>query len=705
MIDFYKKYFQHITIWHLIFLIGFLGVIMSMHNIFDQIMKQPNHVMELINVLENPKKNVKIKEIKPKIVRSIPTLYDLQVKILDTSDNVVGKEKIITYYSVSDKIYHKIIDIIVDKSQNDSSYQKILDNPHTDPPYLGFGPLVDAIGFILPLISCYLLYSLFKSTTNKFFEQMGEKYIGKKDQVDLLSNITFKNIAGFSEEKIEMQEIIDFLKYPQKYKDMGARIPKGVLLSGPPGTGKTLLAKAVAGEAGVAFFATSGSEFVEKYVGVGASRVRHLFQKAAQHSPCIIFIDEVESLAHKRGTRSHHSEHDNTLNQLLVELDGFNSNTEIIVIAATNKPELLDSAILRPGRFDRRFTINLPSARDRRAILELHSKNKRFSPEVNLNEIAEETIGFSGAQLEGVLNESALLAVRRRSLTIEPQDVNEAIDRILIGSTRKKDFLSKKEKKLVAYHEAGHGVLAVVLDNIEKVRKITIIPRGSVGGYNIISPDSESSNFKSRKKLIINIAISLGGRAAEEIFLDDISNGAYADFDHASHVARTMVIKYGMSKVGLVQFSQSERNFSDSKASEIDLEVKNIINECYQLAKITLLKHKNFVNNLVKYLLKIETLVTKDVAEIYLTGKLGWFDQEQNENLGHLQNENNIPGETSNDTFNENVDDLSNQNDTLGEASNDKFDNSDVTNNKESSDDISDNKKTENEDLSKKSNN
>ncbi|MDV3166420.1 MAG: AAA family ATPase ['Waltheria sp.' little leaf phytoplasma] len=684
MIDFYKKYFQHITIWHLIGIIGFLGVIMSMNNIFDQIMKQPNHVMELINVLENPKKNVKVKEIKPKIVRSIPTLYDLQVKILDTSDDILGKEKIITYYSVSDKIYHKIIDIIVEKSQNDSSYQTILDNPHTDPPYLGFGPLVDAIGFILPLISCYLLYSLFKSTTNKFFEQMGEKYIGKKDQVDLLSNITFKNIAGFSEEKIEMQEIIDFLKYPQKYKDMGARIPKGVLLSGPPGTGKTLLAKAVAGEAGVAFFATSGSEFVEKYVGVGASRVRNLFQKAAQHSPCIIFIDEVESLAHKRGTRSHHSEHDNTLNQLLVELDGFNSNTEIIVIAATNKPELLDSAILRPGRFDRRFTINLPSARDRRAILELHARNKRFSPEVNLNEIAEETIGFSGAQLEGVLNESALLAVRRRSLTIEPQDINEAIDRILIGSTRKKDFLSKKEKKLVAYHEAGHGVLAVVLDNIEKVRKITIIPRGSVGGYNIISPDSESSNFKSRKKLIINIAIALGGRAAEEIFLDDISNGAYADFDHASHIARTMVIKYGMSKVGLVQFSQSERNFSDSKASEIDLEVKNIINECYQLAKLTLLKHKNFVNNLVKYLLKIETLVTKDVAEIYSTGKLSWFDQEQNENLGYLPNQN--------------------QNDTLGEASNDKLNNSDVINNNESFDDISENKKSENEDLSKKSN-
>ncbi|MDO7983643.1 AAA family ATPase [Candidatus Phytoplasma fabacearum] len=683
MIDFYKKYFQHITIWHLVCLIGFFGIIMSMHNIFDQIMKQPNHVMELINVLENPKKNVKIKEIKPKIVRSIPTLYDLQVKIVDTSYDFIGKEKIIIYNSVSDKIYHKIIDIIAEKSKTDSSYQTILENPQTEPPYFGFGPLVDAIGFILPLISCYLLYSLFKSTTAKFFEQMGDKYIGKKEQGDLASNVTFQNIAGFSEEKIEMQEIIDFLKYPQKYKEMGARIPKGVLLSGPPGTGKTLLAKAVAGEAGVAFFATSGSEFVEKYVGVGASRVRNLFQKASQHAPCIIFIDEVEGLAHKRGARNHHSEHDNTLNQLLVELDGFNSNTEIIVIAATNKPEVLDSAILRPGRFDRRFTINLPSARDRRAILELHAKNKRFSSEVNLSEIAEETIGFSGAQLEGVLNESALLAVRRRSLTIEPQDVNEAIDRILIGSTRKKDFLSKKEKKLVAYHEAGHGVLAVVLDNIEKVRKITIIPRGSAGGYNIISPDSESSNFKSRKKLIINIAISLGGRAAEEIFLDDISNGAYSDFDRASQIARTMVIKYGMSKVGLVQFSESKRDFSDSKASEIDLEVKNIINECYQLAKLTLLENKYFVNNLVKYLLKIETLVTKDIEEIYLTGKLSWFDQEQNENLGYLND----------------------QNDTIETKSNDK-NNSDLINNNESSDDSSDTKETsENKDLSKKFNN
>ncbi|MDO8030221.1 AAA family ATPase ['Planchonia careya' phytoplasma] len=634
MIDFFKKHFQHFTIWHIVGFITFFGMMLSMNNIFDQVIKKPNPVMELLNILENPKNNIKIKKIKPKIVRSIPTLYDLVVTTVETTDNIFFEQEHKTiYHSVSEKIYNQIIDIILAKSKNDSSYQVILDNPYTDPPYLGFGPLVDAIGFIIPLISCYVLYSLFKSTTSKFFEQIGEKYTGKKEQIDFKSDVTFKNIAGFSEEKIEMQEIIDFLKYPQKYKDIGARIPKGVLLSGPPGTGKTLLAKAVAGEAGVAFFATSGSEFVEKYVGVGASRIRNLFQKAAQYSPCIIFIDEVEGLAHKRGAISHNSEHDNTLNQLLVELDGFGSNTEIIVIAATNQPEMLDSAILRPGRFDRRFTINLPSARDRKAILELHAKNKHFSPNVNLSEIAEQTIGFSGAQLEGVLNESALLAARRRSLYIEPQDVNEAIDRILIGSTVKKDFLSKKEKKLVAYHEAGHGVLAVVLDNIEKVRKITIIPRGSVGGYNLISPDSENSNLKSRKKLIIDIAISLGGRAAEEIFLDDISNGAYADFNHASDIARKMVIEYGMSNVGLVQFSQVERNFSDSKASEIDLEVKNIIAECYQLAKKALLDNKIFVHNLVDYLLKVETLVTKDVKEIYLTGKLSWFDQEKNSNL------------------------------------------------------------------------
>ncbi|MDV3139794.1 MAG: AAA family ATPase [Sweet potato little leaf phytoplasma] len=655
-----------------------------MNNIFDQVIKKPNPVMELLNILENPKNNIKIKKIKPKIVRSIPTLYDLVVTTSENTDSIFfEQEHRIIYHSVSEKIYNQIIDIILAKSKNDSSYQTILDNPYTEAPYLGFGPLVDAIGFIIPLISCYVLYSLFKSTTSKFFEQMGEKYTGQKEQIDFKSDITFKNIAGFSEEKIEMQEIIDFLKYPQKYKDIGARIPKGVLLSGPPGTGKTLLAKAVAGEAGVAFFATSGSEFVEKYVGVGASRIRNLFQKAAQYSPCIIFIDEVEGLAHKRGAISHNSEHDNTLNQLLVELDGFGSNTEIIVIAATNQPEMLDSALLRPGRFDRRFTINLPSARDRKAILELHAKNKHFSPNVNLSEIAEQTIGFSGAQLEGVLNESALLAARRRSLYIEPQDVNEAIDRILIGSTVKKDFLSKKEKKLVAYHEAGHGVLAVVLDDIEKVRKITIIPRGSVGGYNLISPDSENSNLKSRKKLIIDIAISLGGRAAEEIFLDDISNGAYADFNHASDIARKMVIEYGMSNVGLVQFNQVERNFSDSKASEIDLEVKNIIAECYQLAKKSLLDNKIFVHNLVDYLLKVETLVTKDVKEIYLTGKLSWFDQEKNSNL-----------------------DFPDDKDVkLIEEQNDISNVSDIIKNNEPSDNISDPKKSEKKDLSEKNNN
>ena len=441
---------------------------------------------------------------------------------------------------------------------------------------------------------------------------------------------TFKVVAGLKEEKEEVQELIDFLKNPKKFTKMGARIPKGVLLVGPPGTGKTLLAKAVAGEAKVPFFYISGSDFVELFVGVGASRVRDMFKQAKQTAPCLIFIDEIDAVGRERGTGlgGGHDEREQTLNQLLSEMDGFSENEGIIIIAATNRPDVLDPALLRPGRFDRQVTVGRPDVKEREEILKVHAKNKILAPSVKLKHIAERTPGYSGADLENLLNEAALLAVRRDKDAITMDEIDEASDRVLMGPAKTSRKVTEYEKKIVSYHEAGHAVSGIVLPNGEEVHKITIIPRGMAGGYTQMLPKEERTLVYTKKELEEQIITLLSGRVSEEIFLNEISTGASDDLKRATKIARSMVTEYGMSSLGAVQLEhRSEsvflgrdynqtKNFSDQVALEIDKEVRKIIDECYAQAKEILKKHKNLVEVLAKVLAEKETLTKEEIEDI-----------------------------------------------------------------------------------------
>ena len=441
---------------------------------------------------------------------------------------------------------------------------------------------------------------------------------------------TFKDVAGLKEEKEEVQELIDFLKNPKKFTKMGARIPKGVLLVGPPGTGKTLLAKAVAGEAKVPFFYISGSDFVELFVGVGASRVRDMFKQAKQTAPCLIFIDEIDAVGRERGTGlgGGHDEREQTLNQLLSEMDGFSENEGIIIIAATNRPDVLDPALLRPGRFDRQVTVGRPDVKEREEILKVHDKNKILAPSVKLKHIAERTPGYSGADLENLLNEAALLAVRRNKDAITMDEIDEASDRVLMGPAKTSRKVTEYEKKIVSYHEAGHAVSGIVLPNGEEVHKITIIPRGMAGGYTQMLPKEERTLVYTKKELEEQIITLLSGRVSEEVFLNEISTGASDDLKRATKIARSMVTEYGMSSLGAVQLEhRSEsvflgrdynqtKNFSDQVALEIDKEVRKIIDECYAQAKEILKKHKNLVEVLAKVLAEKETLTKEEIEDI-----------------------------------------------------------------------------------------
>ena len=443
--------------------------------------------------------------------------------------------------------------------------------------------------------------------------------------------VTFKDVAGLNEEKEEVKELIDFLKNPKKFQKLGARIPKGVLLVGPPGTGKTLLAKAVAGEAKVPFYYISGSDFVELFVGVGASRVRDMFKQAKQSAPCLIFIDEIDAVGRQRGTGlgGGHDEREQTLNQLLTEMDGFGANEGIIIIAATNRPDVLDPALLRPGRFDRQVTVNLPDVREREAILNVHAKGKTFEEGVNLKRIAERTPGYSGADLENLLNESALLAVRRNKDAIGMDEIDEASDRVLMGPAKVSRKVTDYEKNIVAYHESGHAVLGIELPNGEEVHKITIIPRGMAGGYTQMLPKEERTLVATKDELLQRITSYLGGRVAEELFCGEISTGASDDFKRATQIARSMVTEYGMSDLGPVQFehksgevflgrdyTNSNKNYSDTVALEIDKEIRKIINECYKNAKDILSKNKGLVEALAKTLYEKETITKEEIEEV-----------------------------------------------------------------------------------------
>ncbi len=452
--------------------------------------------------------------------------------------------------------------------------------------------------------------------------------------------VTFKDVAGCDEEKEELVEIIDFLKNPKKYNEIGARIPKGVLLFGPPGTGKTLIAKAVAGEAGVPFFSISGSDFVEMFVGVGASRVRDMFKTAKQNAPCIVFIDEIDAVGRQRGAGmgGGHDEREQTLNQLLVEMDGFNNNTGIIIMAATNRPDVLDPALLRPGRFDRQITISNPDVKGREAILKVHARNKHLEPGVKLGDIAQRTPGFSGADLENVLNEAALLTARANRKVISMKDIDEAIDRVMMGPAKKSKKYTDTERRLVAYHEAGHAVIGIKLENASEVQKITIVPRGQAGGYNLMMPKEETF-FHTKSQMLETITGFLGGRVAEEIMFNEVSTGASNDFQNATQLARAMVTEYGMSDLGPVQYETpggpvflgrdylKEKNFSDQVALEIDREQRKIIEECYQKAKEVISSNMDLLTNIAEYLLKVETLTKPDIEEICSTGKLSWCDE------------------------------------------------------------------------------
>ena len=445
----------------------------------------------------------------------------------------------------------------------------------------------------------------------------------------------FDKVAGLTEEKEEVQELIDFLKEPKKFQKMGARIPKGVLLVGPPGTGKTLLAKAVAGEANVPFYFISGSDFVELFVGVGASRVRDMFKQAKQNAPCLIFIDEIDAVGRQRGTGlgGGHDEREQTLNQLLTEMDGFGANEGIIVIAATNRPDVLDPALLRPGRFDRQITVNLPDVRGREEILRVHAKGKTFAKGVKLENIAKRTVGFSGADLENLLNEAALLTVRRKKNAITMAEIDEAHDRVLMGPAKVTKKYTEKEKKLVAYHEAGHAVVGIKLEGANEVQKITIIPRGQAGGYNLMLPREETF-LSTKKELLETISGLLGGRVAEETIFgkDDITTGAHNDFEKATKIARAMVTEYGMSDLGPMQFEHQEssvflgrdynksHDFSSQVANEIDEAQRKIINESYKKAQKIIKENRDLLDLIAKTLLEYETITKEQIDYLVKNG-------------------------------------------------------------------------------------
>ena len=456
-----------------------------------------------------------------------------------------------------------------------------------------------------------------------------------KVNLDEKNKKTFEDVAGAEEEKEELQEVVDFLKNPKKFADLGARIPKGVLLVGPPGTGKTLLAKAVAGEAGVPFYSISGSDFVEMFVGVGASRVRDLFETAKKNSPCMIFIDEIDAVGRHRGAGmgGGHDEREQTLNQLLVEMDGFAPNEGIIIIAATNRPDILDPALLRPGRFDRQITVNYPDIKGREEILAVHSKGKPIAEDVDLHTVAKRTPYFTGADLENVMNEAAILTARKEKTEIHMQEILEAINRVTVGPEKKSSVVTEKDKKLVAYHESGHALVAHLLPNCNPVHEVSIIPRGQAGGYTMTLP-TEETKYVTKSYLLDNIAMALGGRAAEEIMLGEISTGAYSDLKHATSNARRMVREYGMSeKIGSVFYGDSDqevflgrdfghqKSYSEKVAADIDEEVRSILDNAMETALSLIRTHKDKMEELAEQLIVKEKLTAEEFEQI-MEGKL-----------------------------------------------------------------------------------
>lgn len=487
---------------------------------------------------------------------------------------------------------------------------------------------------------------------NKAFE-----FGNSRAKLERNSKTRFTDVAGADEEKEELTELVAFLKNPKKFTEMGAKIPRGVLLVGPPGTGKTLLARAVAGEANVPFYSISGSEFVEMFVGVGAGRVRDMFKKAKENAPCIIFIDEIDAVGRQRGTGvgGGHDEREQTLNQLLVEMDGFEGNEGVIILAATNRADVLDPALLRPGRFDRQIRVSNPDKRARSQILKVHARNKHFAPDVDFDNIAQRTPGFSGAELANVLNEAALLAVRSGHQMITLSDVDEAIDRVIGGPAKKSRKYTEHERKLVAYHETGHAIIGLTLEDANQVQKVTIVPRGDAGGYNLMTP-REETYFSTKKQLLATITGYMGGRTAEEIFFGDVSSGAHNDIEQATRIARMMVTELGMSELGPIKYdsgdnavflgrdySQLSNTHSGQIAFEIDQQVRKIIETAHSQATEIINNNKDKMDIIANALLEHETLNHEQIQSLYNTGKMPETYDGTEEHIESNDDNNNTP--------------------------------------------------------------
>ncbi|WP_277222209.1 ATP-dependent zinc metalloprotease FtsH [Peptoniphilus vaginalis] len=568
-------------------------------------------------VTELEKGNVKSVSLQ----NGIDSIASVKLKDGDTFKTIIPQEAADTFYK----------DYLKEKS--DAGTINVVSSPTKQTSFL-----VEWIPTLLMFVLIvFFWYRMMQQTGGggkmSSFGKSKAKLINKEDGKNL---VKFKDVAGLEEEKEELEEIVDFLKNPKKFIDMGARIPKGVLLVGPPGTGKTYLSKAVAGEAGVPFFIMSGSDFVEMFVGVGASRVRDLFESAKKNAPCIIFIDEIDAVGRKRGTGlgGGHDEREQTLNQLLVEMDGFGTNEGVIVMAATNRADILDPAILRPGRFDRTVYVGKPDVRARKAILEIHSRGKKLADDVNFEVIAKRTPGFTPADLENLMNESALLAARRSENAISMEDIDEASIKVQAGPAKKSRVVSEKERKLTAVHESGHAIVSRLLPEEDSVHMITIIPRGMAGGFTAYLPEDDVS-FMTKKKMEASIVSLLGGRVAESLVLDDISTGASNDIERATKIARAMVTHYGMSeKLGTINYDSSEnevfigrdlgrsRDYSERTAAEIDDEVTRIINEAYAKCKQLLSDNLDKLLALSDALLEKETIYSKDFEKIFNGEKL-----------------------------------------------------------------------------------